>query len=121
MFSKVFGKGKKLNQRLDKKSLGLYILLILINIGFTIFTGRRTVINYAPILDKKILITSQKYLFLGRGYANLMIILFFSFYSILLSKFFMKKKITWKLVLFTLLFYFILDVLLFFCFVKRIF
>lgn len=112
---------KKFKQLFLSDKNYIYFFLIVVNVLFTIFIAKKNSINYATVFGKNILITEKTYAFLGRNYINLFIILFFSFYTILLKKVLMKKKITWKFVVFLFLFYFILDVLLFYYFTKRIF
>ena len=112
---------KKFKQLFLNDKNYIYFFLIVVNVLFTIFIAKKNSINYATVFGKNILITEKTYAFLGRNYINLFIILFFSFYTILLKKVLMKKKITWKFVAFSFLFYFILDILLFYYFTKHIF
>ena len=72
------------------------IFLILINIVFTIYIAKKNSVHYVKVLNNDVLISNDKLLFLGRGYINLLIIGFFSLYTIWIDKFLLKKKITFK-------------------------
>ena len=128
MHKKIYKKEKK--QQLDKnKSFKnfiknknyIYIFLILINIVFTIYIAKKNSVHYVKVLNNDVLISNDKLLFLGRGYINLLIIGFFSLYTILIDKFLLKKKITFKSSILIILLYSILDVVLFYLFINRIF
>ena len=126
-------KVKKNNHRLgkekQKKSLEvflknknyLYVIVVVINILFTIFMARQNKINYVNITGSNVMLGENNYLYFGRNYINLVIIGFFSLYTMLLRRFLIKKKLTWKFVILTLIFYFILDIIVFCIFTKRIF
>ena len=128
MHKKIYKKEKK--QQLEiKKSFKnfiknknyIYIFLILINIVFTIYIAKKNSVHYVKVLNNDVLISNDKLLFLGRGYINLLIIGFFSLYTILIDKFLLKKKITFKSSILIILLYSILDVVLFYLFINRIF
>ena len=128
MHKKIYKKEKK--QQLEKKKSFknfiknknyIYIFLILINIVFTIYIAKKNSVHYVKVLNNDVLISNDKLLFLGRGYINLLIIGFFSLYTILIDKFLQKKKITFKSSILIILLYSILDVVLFYLFINRIF
>ena len=128
MHKKIYKKEKK--QQLEKKKSFknfiknknyIYIFLILINIVFTIYIAKKNSVHYVKVLNYDVLISNDKLLFLGRGYINLLIIGFFSLYTILIDKFLLKKKITFKSSILIILLYSILDVVLFYLFINRIF
>ncbi len=128
MHKKIYKKEKK--QQLEKKKSFkdfiknknyIYIFLILINIVFTIYIAKKNSVHYVKVLNNDVLISNDKLLFLGRGYINLLIIGFFSLYTILIDKFLLKKKITFKSSILIILLYSILDVVLFYLFINRIF
>ena len=128
MHKKIYKKEKK--QQLEiKKSFKnfiknknyIYIFLILINIVFTIYIAKKNSVHYVKVLNNDVLISNDKLLFLGRGYINLLISGFFSLYTILIDKFLLKKKITFKSSILIILLYSILDVVLFYLFINRIF
>ena len=128
MHKKIYKKEKK--QQLEKKKSFknfiknknyIYIFLILINIVFTIYIAKKNSVHYVKVLNNDVLISNDKLLFLGRGYINLLIIGFFSLYTILIDKFLLKKKITFKSSILIILLYSILDVVLINLFINRIF
>ena len=128
MHKKIYKKEKK--QQLEKKKSFknfiknknyIYIFLILINIVFTIYIAKKNSVHYVKVLNNDVLISNDKLLFLGRGYINLLIIGFFSLYTILIDKFLLKKKITFKSSILIILLYSILDVVLIYLFINRIF
>lgn len=128
MHKKIYKKEKK--QQLEKKKSFkdfiknknyIYIFLILINIVFTIYIAKKNSVHYVKVLNNDVLISNDKLLFLGRGYINLLIIGFFSLYTILIDKFLLKKKITFKSSILIILLYSILDVVLFYLFINKIF
>ena len=128
MHKKIYKKEKK--QQLEKKKSFknfiknknyIYIFLILINIVFTIYIAKKNSVHYVKVLSNDVLISNDKLLFLGRGYINLLIIGFFSLYTILIDKFLLKKKIAFKSSVLIILLYSILDVVLFYLFINRIF
>ena len=128
MHKKIYKKEKK--QQLEKKKSFknfiknknyIYIFLILINIVFTIYIAKKNSVHYVKVLSNDVLISNDKLLFLGRGYINLLIIGFFSLYTILIVKFLLKKKITFKSSILIILLYSILYVVLFYLFINRIF
>ena len=83
--------------------------------------ARQNKINYVNITGRNVMLGENNYLYFGRNYINLVIIGFFSLYTMLLRRFLIKKKLTWKFVILTLIFYFILDIIVFCIFTKRIF
>lgn len=99
----------------------IYLFLLLINIVFTIYIAKKNSVHYVKVLDNDVLISNDKLLFWGRSYINLLIIGFFSLYTILIRRFLLKKKITFKSSILIVLLYFVLDVVLFYLFIKRIF
>ena len=128
MHKKIYKKEKK--QQLEKKKSFknfiknknyIYIFLILINIVFTIYIAKKNSVHYVKVLNNDVLISNDKLLLLGRGYINLLIIGFFSLYTILIDKFLLKKKITFKSSILIILLYSILDAVLFYLFINRIF
>ena len=117
---KQLGKKKSFKDFIKNKNY-IYIFLILINIVFTIYIAKKNSVHYVKVLNNDVLISNDKLLFLGRGYINLLIIGFFSLYTILIDKFLLKKKITFKSSILIILLYSILDVVLFYLFINRIF
>ena len=79
-------KVKKNNHRLgkekQKKSLEvflknknyLYVIVVVINILFTIFMARQNKINYVNITGSNVMLGENNYLYFGRNYINLVII-----------------------------------------------
>lgn len=118
--------GKKLEKKKSVKDFiknknYIYLFLLLINIVFTIYIAKKNSVHYVKVLDNDVLISNDKLLFWGRSYINLLIIGFFSLYTILIRRFLLKKKITFKSSILIILLYFVLDVVLFYLFIKRIF
>ncbi len=117
---KQLGKKKSFKDFIKNKNY-IYLFLLLINIVFTIYIAKKNSVHYVKILDNDVLISNDKFLFWGRSYINLLIIGFFSLYTILIRRFLLKKKITFKSSILIILLYFVLDVILFYLFIKRIF
>ena len=120
-FRKKCSIDKKKGKKLLSKENFIYLFIVLINIVFTIYIAQKTSIHYAKVLGNNILVTNNLYMFFGRKYVNLLIIGFFSLYTILIRKFILKRKNKLSTFFFILLFYFLLDILLFYIFTKRIF
>lgn len=113
-------KRKNLKKFIENKDY-IYLFLLLINVVFTVFIAKKNSVHYVKVLGNSVLVSNEKFLFLGRGYINLLIIGFFSLYTILIRKLLLKKKITFKSSVLIIALYFVVDILLFYLFVKRIF
>lgn len=113
-------KRKNLKKFIENKDY-IYFFLLLINVVFTVFIAKKNSVHYVKVLGNSVLVSNEKFLFLGRGYINLLIIGFFSLYTILIRKLLLKKKITFKSSALIIALYFVVDILLFYLFVKRIF
>lgn len=116
----INSKRKNLKKFIENKDY-IYLFLLLINVVFTVFIAKKNSVHYVKVLGNSVLVSSEKFLFLGRGYINLLIIGFFSLYTILIRKLLLKKKITFKSSALIIALYFVIDILLFYLFVKRIF
>lgn len=98
-----------------------YFILAVLDIIFVIYMARKNVVNYVVILDEEIFVSKTKYLLFGRNYINLVIIAFFYIYTCLVTKFFLKKKITKKFLLWLFVILFVINILLFFIFTKKVY
>ena len=98
-----------------------YFLLFLFDVVLVIYLARKNIINYVEVLDEEILVGKMKYLFLGRNYINVVVILFFYIYICLINRFFLHRKNTVKFLLLLLVVLVILNVLLFILFSKRVY
>ena len=98
-----------------------YFLLFLFDVVLVIYLARKNIINYVEVLDEEILVGKMKYLFLGRNYINVVVILFFYIYICLINRFFLHRKNTVKFLLLSLVVLVILNVLLFILFSKRVY
>lgn len=116
----INSKRKNLKKFIENKDY-IYLFLLLINVVFTVFIAKKNSVHYVKVLGNSLLVSNEKFLFLGRGYINLLIIGFFSLYTILIRKLLLKKKITFKSSALIIALYFVVDILLFYLFVKRIF
>lgn len=116
----INSKRKNLKKFIENKDY-IYLFLLLINVVFTVFIAKKNSVHYVKVLGNSVLVSNGKFLFLGRGYINLLIIGFFSLYTILIRKLLLKKKITFKSSALIIALYFVVDILLFYLFVKRIF
>lgn len=116
----INSKRKNLKKFIENKDY-IYLFLLLINVVFTAFIAKKNSVHYVKVLGNSVLVSNEKFLFLGRGYINLLIIGFFSLYTILIRKLLFKKKITFKSSALIIALYFVVDILLFYLFVKRIF
>lgn len=104
-----------------KKNILIHIFLVIVDVVMVIFMARNNVVHLVRVNGNKIVLGSTGYLLFGRNYVNLVIISFFSMYTIFLQRFLLKKRITWKYIIFTILFYFLLNMILFYCFTKRVY
>lgn len=98
-----------------------YFLLFLFDVVLVIYLARKNIINYVEVLDEEILVGKMKYLFLGRNYINVVVILFFYIYICLINRFFLHRKNTVKFLLLSLVVLVILNILLFILFSKRVY
>lgn len=114
-------KWKKNREVLLKNKYYIYVILVIVNVLFTIYMGGKNYVNYVNLTGSDVLITKNTYLYFGRNYINLIIIGFFSLYTVIVRKFIMKKSFTWKSVFFIVLFYFILDIILFYIFTVKVY
>lgn len=114
-------KWKKIIEVFFKNKYYIYVILVIVNILFTIYMASKNNINYVNLIGEDILMSKNTYLYFGRNYINLIIIGFFSLYTVVMRKFLIKKKINLKIILFTILFYFILDVILFCLFTNKVY
>ena len=98
-----------------------YFLLFLFDVVLVIYLARKNIINYVEVLEEEILVGKMKYLFLGRNYINVVVILFFYIYICLINRFFLHRKNTVKFLLLSLVVLVILNILLFILFSKRVY
>ena len=98
-----------------------YFLLFIFDVALVIYLARKNVINYVEVFDEEILVGKMKYLFLGRNYINVVVILFFYIYICLINRFFLHRKNTVKFLLLSLVVLVILNILLFILFSKRVY
>ena len=104
-----------------KRNILIYMFLVIVDVVMVVFMSRNNVVHLVRLNGKQIILGSTKYLLFGRNYVNLVIISFFSIYTIILQRFLFKKRIIWNYVIFTVLFYFLLNIILFYCFTKRVY
>ena len=104
-----------------KRNIFIYIFLLIVDVMMVVFMARNNVVHLVRLNGNQIILGGTKYLLFGRNYVNLIIISFFSMYIICLQRFIFKKRITWKYITFVVLFYFLFNVLLFYCFTKRVY
>lgn len=109
-----------IQKKLAKNNL-IYLCLSFIDALLIIYFARKNAVNYVQIAGEEIFISKTRYLLLGRNYINLIVTFFFFGYTLVLQRFFFKRKITVKYFIGILLFYFILNVILFYIFTKRIY
>lgn len=111
---------KKIKKYLTRVNI-TYFVLAIIDIILVIYTARSNIVNYVVILDEEIFMSKTKYLLFGRNYVNLVIISFFYIYTLLVSKFYLKNKITLKFLGILFLIIFIINILLFYIFTKKVY
>ena len=98
-----------------------YFFLFLFDILLVVYLARKNVINYVLVFDEKIFISKTKYLLWGRNYVNLIVIAFVYIYGCVLNRFFLKRRNTKNFLLWLLIILFILNILLFIIFTKRVY
>lgn len=98
-----------------------YFMFFLIDIILVIYLARQNIVNYAVVLDEEIFVSKTRYLLWGRNYVNLIVIAFFYVYGCLVNKFFLKRKLSKKFLLWLLAILLVLNVLLFIIFTKRVY
>ena len=98
-----------------------YFILAIVDIILVIYTARGNIVNYVVILDEEIFMSKTSYLLFGRNYVNLVIISFFYVYTLLVTKFYLKKEITKKFLGILFLIIFIINILLFYIFTKKVY
>ncbi len=103
-----------------KKRILVHFALIVIDVILVWYMARRNMVHLVQLDGEDILLGTNRVLLFGRNYINLIIIVFFFGYTILLQRFFFRRKLTWKFILGALLFYFILNIVLFSNFTVRI-
>lgn len=97
------------------------LLLVLLDIGLTICFAKKNIINYATILENEVFVSKTRNLLVGRNYIVLIVTVFFAIYMVAFQKYFFKRKISVKYVIFILLAFLFLNVLLFYFFTKRVY
>ena len=122
-FQKI--RGKKINKNIitsiDKKKL-FYIVLVIIDIIITIYFARKNAANYVKINEEHtIFVGDTKNLIFGRNYISLITTIFFFIYTCLANRILFREKTTKKFIITTFIFYFILNIILFLLFTKRIY
>lgn len=116
----VLKKENIIKRKITKKYI-IYMILLIIDILLVIYTAKQNCVNYVSIMGEDIFVSKSHYLLVGRNYINLITIVFFYIYTLVMKKFLFKEKIT-KKYLFGLLFFIVgLNMLLFFIFTKRIY
>ena len=113
---KFFSKIKFIN-----KTSVVYFLILLFDILLVIFCAMKNKVHYIHMFDEKIFVGNTKDLLIGRNYVNLIIITFFWIYTLLLNRFFLKRKNSAKFIIGVLLFLIILNFSLFYIFVEKIY
>lgn len=98
-----------------------YLVLLLLDISLVIYVARKNIVNYVEFGGYDLFVGEKKILFLGRNYINVIITVFFYAYFCMMNRFFLKQKNT-KRFLFILFFgLVILNGVLFYLFVKRVY
>lgn len=119
---KITVKKEKQPKTNTKKTIIIYLALLIVDIIMIIYAARHNFVNYATIPGmSKILVGNNKKLFFGRNYINIIITIFFSIYTLLCNKYILKIKNTKKLTISLIIFYLILNIILFYLFTKRIY
>ncbi len=104
-----------------KKRILVHFALIVIDVILVWYMARRNMVHLVQLNGKDVLLGNTRFLLFGRNYVNLIIIAFFSIYTIFLQRFFFKRKLIWKFILGVILFYFVLNIVLFSIFTVRIY
>ena len=73
------------------------------------------------VLDQDIFVSKTSYLLFGRNYINLIITIFFYLYICLINRFFLKRKNTKRFLWWLLIGIIFLNLVLFFCFTRKIY
>ena len=106
---------------INKKKL-FFIILIIIDIIINIYFARKNVANYVKLTkEHTIFIGDTKNLIFGRNYISLLTTIFFFIYTSLANRILFREKTTKKFIITTFLFYFILNIILFLIFTKRVY
>ncbi len=118
-------RGRKLHYNGKKiffnKTNIIYFLLGLCDIVLVIYCARYNKAHYVKILEEDIFVGKTKNLIFGRNYINLIITVFFYVYSLLIYRFFLKKKFCKVFVIGSLLLIFIVNIILFVCFSVKVY
>ena len=103
------------------KNFIIYFLMGLCDIVLVIYCARYNKAHYVKLLDEDVFIGKTKNLIFGRNYINLIISIFFYIYSLLIYRFFLRKKFSKIFVIGSLFFIFIFNIILFVCFSVRVY
>ena len=114
-------KAKEIKIKL-KDSKFYSIILTLIDISIIIYSAKHNYVNYVSLPGKgKILIGTTKNIVFGRNYITLIVTCFICIYTFICNKYLFNIKNTKKRVLLTILFYLIINLVLFYLFTNKIY
>ncbi len=98
-----------------------YFFILLCDIILVIFCARKNRAQYVNVFDRSIFIGQTRNILFGRNYVNVIITIFFYFYIVIMNRFFLKRKNTKMFLIFSFLFLFILNILLFYLFTVKVY
>jgi hypothetical protein len=111
----------KIQNKLTKQNI-IYLIILIVDILFTIYVARKNIINYVTIdSSKKIYLGDKHNLFLGRNYITLVTTFIVYIYYIILNKFYFKEKISIKKLILVLLILLLINCLVFYLFTVKVY
>lgn len=105
---------------INKKNI-MYLVIVIIDILLIIYSSRKNVVNYVDVYGKNIIVGGSQRLFFGKNYITIIVTLFFYGYICLVNRFMFKEKNSKRFLIGWLLFFILVNFLLFFLFTKRVY
>jgi hypothetical protein len=111
----------KIKTILTKQNI-IYLIILIVDILFTIYVARKNIINYVTIdSTQKIYLGDKHNLFLGRNYITLVTTFIVYIYYIILNKFYFKEKKSIKKLILVLLILLLINCLVFYLFTTKVY
>ena len=114
-------KGSSFFQRAFGKEYLVYTLIMVCDIVLVIYCACQNKVQYVKMFGKDIFVGKSRDMFFGKNYINIIIIIFFSIYLLAIRKGLFHKKVTKKSLLITFCGFFLINLILFYIFTKRVY
>ena len=117
----VKGSHKKFFRNFLNRKCVTYFLIVFFDVLMVIYCACQNKVQYVKMFGKDIFVGKSKDMFFGKNYINIIIIIFFSIYLLAIRKGLFHKKFTKKSLVITFCGFFLINLILFYIFTKRVY